>query len=58
MFERAVEVTWDTIENMDIELEIKDNEIKFLDNKKGLADSKDIEEMTKLGRNKTCQPKT
>ena len=42
---------------MDINLEVKDNKIEFLDNEIALADSKDIEEMTKLGRNKHVNQK-
>ena len=42
----------DTIEEMDIEKETKDNKKDFLENKIRLPDSKDIEEMNKLGLKK------
>ena len=38
------------IEDMDIEIEQKDNKIDFLENKIRLPDSKSIEEMNKLVR--------
>ena len=41
-----------TIEDMDIETEQKDNKIEFLEKKIGLPDSKVIEEMKKLRLNK------
>ena len=37
----------DTIEDMDIEIEQKDNRMEFLENKKRLPDCKVIEEMKK-----------
>ena len=40
-----------TIEDMDIEIEQKDNKTDFLENKIGLADYKVIEEMNWLGLN-------
>ena len=47
----------ETIEDMDIEIEQKDNKIEFLENKKGLPDSKVIEEMNRLGINKISSEK-
>ena len=52
VFEQAMKITGDTNEDMDLELEQKDNINKILDNKTGLSDSKVIEEMSKLGKNK------
>ena len=43
----------DTIEEMDVKIEPKDNKVDFLKNKKGLPDSKVIEEMNRSGLNKT-----
>ena len=43
----------DIIEDMDIETIQKDNKIELLEIKLGLPDSKDIEEMNRLGLNKT-----
>ena len=51
VFEQAVNIMGDTIEDMDIEKEQKDK-IEFLENKIGLPDRKVIEEMNKLGLNK------
>ena len=42
----------DTIEDMDIDTQQKDNEMEFLVGKIGLPDSKVFEEMNKLGTNK------
>ena len=42
----------ETISDMDIELEQKDNEIQFLEDKIGIPDSKVIEEMNRLDLNK------
>ena len=46
-----------TMEDIDIETEQKDNKIEFLENKKGLPDSKFIEEMKNLGLKKTSYKK-
>ena len=43
----------DTIEDMDIGREQKDNKMEFLENKIRLPDCNVIEEMNKLGLNKT-----
>ena len=42
----------DTIEDMQIEIEQKDNKIEFFENKIGLSGSKDLEEMNRWGLNK------
>ena len=42
----------DTIENMDLEIEQKDKEIEFLENKIGLPDCKVIDEKNSFGLNK------
>ena len=42
----------DTINDMDIEIEQKDNKIKFLENKIGITDDKVVEEMSNLDLNK------
>ena len=42
----------DTINDMDVELEQKDNKISFLENKIGVTDDKIIEEMNRLDLNK------
>ena len=42
----------DTINDMDIEIEQKNNKISFLENKIGVTDDKNIEEMKKLDLNK------
>ena len=46
--EQAIKIMGDIIEDMDIEIELKDNK-KNLENKVGLADCKVIEEMKRLG---------
>ena len=52
IFEQAINIMADTIENMDIEKDRKDNKAKILENEIGLPDCKVIEEMNKLGLNK------
>ena len=42
----------DTINNMDLEIEQKDNKISFLENKIGVTDDKIVEEMKRLDLNK------
>ena len=42
----------DTIDDMDIEIEQKDNKISFLENKIGVTDDKIVEEMIRLYLNK------
>ena len=51
VFEQAINLLGDTIEDMVIEMEQKDNQIDFLENKIGLPDSKVFEEKNKLGLN-------
>ena len=38
----------DTINDMDVEIEQKDNKISFLENKIGVTDDKVIEEMNRI----------
>ena len=52
VFEQAINIIGDTIENMDIQKEQKDKRIEFLEIKIGLPDFKVIEEMNKLGLKK------
>ena len=47
----------ETISDMDIELEQKDNKIRFLENRIGIPDSKVIEEMNRLDLNKKSNRK-
>ena len=42
----------DTINDMDVEIEQKDNKISFLENKIGVTDDKIVEEMKRLDINK------
>ena len=42
----------DTIDDIDIEIEQRDNKISFLENKIGLTDDKIVEEMNRLYSNK------
>ena len=51
VFEQARNIMGDTIEDTDIERELKDSKIELLENKIGLPDSKVIE-MNKLGLKK------
>ena len=48
----------DTFEDMDIEIEQRDNKLEILENKKGLPGSKVIEEMNRLGFKKNHLKKT
>ena len=52
MFEQAINIMGDTIEDTDKKWEQKGNRIQFLENKIGLPDCKVIEEMNRLGLNK------
>ena len=52
IFKQAVEIMGDTIDDMDIEIEQKDNKISFLENKIGVADDEIVEEMNRLYLNK------
>ena len=57
VFEKAIIIMEDTIEDMDIEVEQKGSKIDFLENKRGLPDTKAIEETIKLGFNKIASEK-
>ena len=48
---------WETIEDMDIEIEQKDNKKEILGNKVGLPDCKVIEKINRLGLNKITSKK-
>ena len=52
VFKQAINIMVETINDMDIEIEEKDDKIIFLENKIGLADIKVVEEMYKLILNK------
>ena len=47
VFEQAIIIMGDTIEDMDIGIEQKDNKIEFLEYKTGLPDSDVIQEMNR-----------
>ena len=51
VFEQAINIMGDTIEDMDIEKKQKDNKTEISDNQTGLPDSKVIEGMNRLGLN-------
>ena len=53
VFEQAINIMGETISDMDIELEQKDNKIQFLEDKIGIPDFKNVDEMNKLDLNKT-----
>ena len=52
VFEQAINIMGDTIEDMDFEIEQNFDEIEIPENKIGLPDSKVVEEMNGLGLNK------
>ena len=52
IFKQAIEIMGDTINDMDIEIEQKDNKISFLENRIGVTDDKFVEEMNRLDLNK------
>ena len=52
VFKQAINIMGETISDMDIEIEQKDNKIHFLEDKIGIPDSKVIEEMNRLDLNK------
>ena len=52
IYREAINITGDTINDMDIELEEKDNKKSFLENKIGVTDDRVIEEMNRLDLNK------
>ena len=52
IYKEAISIMGDTIINMDVEIEQKDNKISFLENKIGVTDDKVIEEMNRVDLNK------
>ena len=52
IYKEAINIIGDTIDDMDIEIEQKDNKISFLENKIGVTDAKVIEEMKRLDLDK------
>ena len=52
IYKEAINIMGDTINDMDIEIEQKDNKINFLEHKIGITDDKVVEEMYKLNLNK------
>ena len=52
VFQQAINIMGETISDMDIELEQKDNKTQFLEDKIGRPDSKVVEEMKRLDLNK------
>ena len=52
VYKEAINFMGDTYNDMDIEIEQKDNKIIFLENKIGITDDKLIEEMNRLHLNK------
>ena len=52
VFKQAINIMGETISDMDIEKEQKDNKIQFLEDKIGVPDSKVIKEMNRLDLNK------
>ena len=58
VFKQAINIMGETISDMDMEIEQKDNKIQFLEDKIGIPDSKVIEEMNRLDLTKTsCEEK-
>ena len=57
VFEQAINIMGDTNEDMDKEIEHKDSKIEFLKNKRGLPDSKVIEEKNRIRVNKISSKK-
>ena len=52
VYKEAINIMGDTINDMDLENEQKDNKKSFLENKIGVTDDKVVEEMNKLDLNK------
>ena len=52
IYKEAINILGDTIDDLDIEIEQKDNKISFLENKIGVTDDKVIEEMKRLDLDK------
>ena len=58
VFKQAINIMGETISDMDMEVERKDDKIQFLEDKIGIPDSKVIEEMNRLDLNKiSCKEK-
>ena len=58
VFKQAINIMGETISDMDMEIEQKDNKIQFLEDKIGIPDSKVIEEMNRLDLTKlSCKEK-
>ena len=58
IFKQAINIMGETISDMDVEIEQKDNKIQFLEDKIGIPDSKVIEEMNRLDLDKiSCKEK-
>ena len=58
VFKQALNIIGETISDMDIELEQKDNKIQFSQGKIGIPDSKVVEEMNRLALNRiSCEEK-
>ena len=52
IYKEAINIMGDTITDMDVEIEQKDNKISFPENKIGVTDDKIVEEMKRLDLNK------
>ena len=52
IYKEAINIMGDTINDMDVEIEQKDNKLSFLENKIGVTDDKVVQEMNKLDLNK------
>ena len=52
VFKQAINIMGETLSDMDMEIEQKDNKIHFLEDKEGLPDSKVTEEMNRIDLNK------
>ena len=52
IYKEAINIMGDTINDMDLEIEQKDNKISFLENKIGVTDDSVIEEVNRLDLNK------
>ena len=52
VFKQAIEIMGDTINDMDMEIEQKDDKISFLENRIGVTDNKVVEEMNRIKLNK------
>ena len=57
IYKEAINIMGDTINDMDVEIEQKDNKISFLENKKGVTDDKVVQEMNRLDLNKISDKK-